>query len=40
MENKNFYGNWIGKFIEIDNNVIKCFLEVKNELGCNYYENT
>ena len=24
MENKNFYGNWIGKFIKISNNKTKC----------------
>ena len=24
MENKNFYGNWTGKFIEMDVNKTKC----------------
>ena len=24
MENKNFYGNWTGKFIEVSNNETKC----------------
>jgi hypothetical protein len=24
MDNKNFYGNWVGKFIEINNNETKC----------------
>ena len=36
MENKNFYGNWIGKFIEIKNNETKCIFRetiyVKNKI--------
>ncbi|WP_010253888.1 hypothetical protein [Treponema primitia] len=36
MENKNFYGNWVGKFFEINNNETKCiFIEtiyIKNRI--------
>ena len=36
MENKNFYGNWTGKFIEIDVNKTKCIftetIYIKNNL--------
>jgi hypothetical protein len=36
MENKNYYGNWIGKFIEINNNETKCIftetIYVKNKI--------
>jgi hypothetical protein len=27
MENRNFFGNWIGKFIEINENTTKCIFE-------------
>ena len=29
MENKNFYGNWTGKFIELSNNETKCIFTEK-----------
>ena len=36
MENKNFHGNWIGKFIKISNNETKCIftenIYVKNKI--------
>ena len=36
MENKNFYGNWTGKFIEINENETKCIftekIYVKNKI--------
>jgi hypothetical protein len=36
IENKNFYGNWVGKFTEINNNETKCiFVEtifIKNRI--------
>jgi hypothetical protein len=36
MENKNFYGNWVGKFIEISTNETKCIfaetIYIKNKI--------